>query len=159
MSDDSPHPLDPELAHLIEEHEPYPQAGRRRMIAPNPVGWVGTGAPDPEKPLLAQMGPDAVFMMGDNPALPRMPKQPRLLDFFRLRFGDLTFRHLLTSAKKALDDGHEEKIVLACLLHDISNGCLIRADHGYWGAQMIAPYVSEEVAWCFCTAQATSSDT
>jgi hypothetical protein len=41
----------------------------------------------------------------------------------------------------------EEKVVLACLLHDISNGCLIRADHGYWGAQMIAPYVDEEVAW------------
>jgi hypothetical protein len=147
MSDDSPLPLDPELAHLIEEHGGYPQAGRRRMIAPNPVGWVGTGVTDPEKPLLAQMGPDAVFMMGDNPALPRMPKKPTLLDFFRLRFGDLTFRHLLTSAKKALDDGHEEKIVIAAMLHDISNGCLIRADHGYWGAQMIAPYVSEEVAW------------
>jgi hypothetical protein len=53
----------------------------------------------------------------------------------------------LTSAKRALDDGHDEKIVLACLLHDIANGCLIRADHGYWGAQLIAPYVSEEVAW------------
>src|SRR5438552_3904360 len=43
--------------------------------------------------------------------------------------------------------GHEEKVVLACLLHDISNGCMIRTDDGYWGAQMIAPYVSEEVAW------------
>jgi hypothetical protein len=31
--------------------------------------------------------------------------------------------------------------------HDISNGCLIRTDHGYWGAQMIAPYVSEEITW------------
>jgi hypothetical protein len=147
MSDDMPLPIDPELAHLIEEHEAYPQAGRRRMIAPQPVGWIGTGQPDPEKPLLAQMGPDAVFMMGDNPALPRMPKTPKLLDFFRLRFGDLTFRHLLTSAKRALDDGQEEKVVLACLLHDISNGCLIRADHGYWSAQLVAPYVSEEVAW------------
>ena len=93
------------------------------------------------------MGPDAVFMMGDNPRLPRMPKAPKLLDFFRLRFGDLTFKHLLTSAKRALDDGQEEKVVLACLLHDISNGCLIRADHGYWGAQLIRPYVSEEIAW------------
>ena len=73
-----------------------------------------------------------------------------LLDFFRLRFGDFTFRHLLTSAKKAMDDGHEEKVVVACLLHDISNGCLIRSDHGYWGAQMIAPYVSEEIAWAAC---------
>jgi hypothetical protein len=147
MSDDSPLPFDPQLAHLIEDLEPYPQAGRRRMIAPNPVGWVGTGMADPEKPLLAQMGPDAVFMMGDNPALPRMPKKPKLLDFFRLRFGELTFRHLLNSAKHALDEGHEEKVVLSCLLHDISNGCLIRSDHGYWGAQLIRPYVSEEIAW------------
>src|ERR1700744_5020267 len=115
MSDDSA-PIDPELAHLIEEHGDYPQAGRRRMIAPQPVGWIGTGVPDPEKPLLAPMGPDAVFMMGNNPALPRMPKAPKLLDFFRLRFGDLTFRHLLTSGKKALEDGHDEKIVLAALL-------------------------------------------
>ena len=46
-----------------------------------------------------------------------------------------------------MEAGQEEKIVLACLLHDISNGCLIRTDHGYWGAQMIAPYVSEEIAW------------
>ena len=38
-------------------------------------------------------------------------------------------------------------VVIACLLHDISNGALLRTDHGYWGAQMIAPYVSEEVAW------------
>ena len=133
-----------ELAELAAE---YPQAGRRRMILPSPVSLVGTDIPDPEPHLLAALSPDAVMMMGNNPALPLMPKKPTLLDFFRLRFGDLTFRHLLTSAKKALDEGHDEKIVIACLLHDISNGCLIRADHGYWGAQMIAPYVSEEVAW------------
>ena len=125
----------------------FPQAGRERMILPSPVGRIGTDQPDPEPAMLARLSPGAVMMMGDNPALPRMPAKPTLLDFFHLRFGDLTFRHLLTSAKRALDHGQEEKIVLACLLHDISNGCLIRADHGYWGAQMIAPYVSEEVAW------------
>ena len=48
MSDDNPHPIDPELAHLLEDlGESYPQAGRRRMIAPQPVGWIGTGVPDP----------------------------------------------------------------------------------------------------------------
>lgn len=36
---------------------------------------------------------------------------------------------------------------MACLLHDISIGALLRTDHGYWSAQLIAPYVSEEVAW------------
>ncbi|HKR16578.1 hypothetical protein [Rhizorhapis sp.] len=123
------------------------QAGLRRMILPPPVALAGTGLSDAEDGLLAKMDERTVFMMGDNPALPKMPERPRLLDFFRHRFGGLTGRHLLTSAKRALDDGLDEKIVLACLLHDMSNGCLMRADHGYWGAQLIAPYVSEEIAW------------
>ena len=125
----------------------YPQAGRTRMILPAPIGLLGTGLGDPETQLMAQMSESQVFMMGDNPALSRMPAKPTLLDFFKHRFSDFTVRHLLTSAKRALDDGMDEKIIIACLLHDISNGCFLRADHGYWGAQMIAPYVSEEVAW------------
>ena len=36
---------------------------------------------------------------------------------------------------------------MACFLHDISNGALVRCDHGYWSAQLVAPYVDEEVAW------------
>jgi len=125
----------------------YPQAGRERMILPQPIASQGTGNADPEKSMLRQLSTGAVFMMGDNPALPRMPKVPKLLDFFRLRFSDITFRHLLQSAKTALDAGQEEKIVIACLLHDISNGALLRTDHGYWSAQLVAPYVTEEVAW------------
>jgi hypothetical protein len=141
MDDSGPTPVaDP-------DERPYPQEGRRRMIMPHPIAFIGQGPSNIEHELLAQMGPEAVFMMGDNPALPRMPEKPKLLDFFRLRFGDITFTHLLTSAKKALDEGQDEKVIIACLLHDISNGCLVRADHGYWGSQMIAPYVSEEVAW------------
>jgi hypothetical protein len=129
------------------DDRPWPQDGRERLIYPSPVGWKGSGWADNEMELIARLNPNTVFMMGDNPALPRMPERPRLLDFFRLRFGDVTIRHLLTSGKRALDDGHDEKIVLACLLHDISNGCLVRPDHGYWSAQLVAPYVDEEVAW------------
>jgi hypothetical protein len=140
-----------ELAELGLE---FPQAGRRRMILPSPVGWVGTGTPDPELELLGSLAPDAVMMMGDNPRLPRMPQRPTLIDFFRHRFVDITVRHLLVSAKKALDEGQPETVVLAALLHDISNGGLIRTDHGYWGAQMIAPYVDEEVAWAVRNHQA-----
>jgi hypothetical protein len=125
----------------------YPQAGRRRLILPSPVGRMGTDVPSPEPEMLAALDAHTVMMMGDNPALPRMPAKPRLLDFFRYRFDALTRRHLLTSAKRALEAGCDETVVTACLLHDISNGALIRTDHGYWGAQMIAPYVSEEVAW------------
>ncbi|MDP3737670.1 MAG: HD domain-containing protein [Hyphomonadaceae bacterium] len=135
--------------YLIQEAlgDDYPQAGRQRMIMPHPIASVGTGMESLEMPLLAKMSPNAVFMMGDNPRLPRMPAKPHLLDFFRLRFGGITITHLLTSAKRALEQGQDEKTVMAILLHDISNGCFVRADHGYWGAQMIAPYVSDEIAW------------
>jgi len=125
----------------------WPQAGRERMIIPAPVGHVGTSSCIDEHGLLAKMDADHVFMMGDNPALPRMPEKPSLLDFFRYRFTGITKQHLLTSALLAMQEGQDEKVVLACLLHDIANGCLIRADHGYWGAQLIAPYVSDEIAW------------
>lgn len=132
---------------MSKQGDGWPQAGRERMILTHPIGRIGTGAPEPEMELLAKMDEDHVFMMGDNPALPRMPDRPTLLDFFRYRFGDITVNHLLNSAKMAMDDGHEDKVVMACLLHDVANGCLIRTDHGYWGAQLIAPYVDEEVAW------------
>lgn len=141
MNPSNPRPCDE------REDDAWPQAGRERLIVPAPVGRIGTDDRVDEAQLLARLDDHHVMMMGDNPALPRMPKKPRLIDFFRLRFKELTFRHLTTSAKRALNDGHDEKVVLACLLHDIANGCLIRCDHGYWGAQMIAPYVSEEVAW------------
>jgi len=123
------------------------QAGLERLIFPSPVGWLGTQQPDPEQALLKQLKPGTVFMMGDNPALPKMPARPTLLDFFRYRFTDITVAHLLRSGREALKAGHDERIVMACLLHDIANGCLVRCDHGYWGAQLIAPYVSEEIAW------------
>ena len=51
------------------------------------------------------------------------------------------------SAKHALAAGHDEETVLACLLHDIAVIGFIRSDHGWWGAQLIEPYVSEKVAW------------
>ena len=89
--------------------------------------------------------PDKYFLMGADPRLPKMPAKPTLIDFFKNRFASLN--HLLQSAALALKNGHNEKIVLACLLHDIGVASFIRCDHGYWGAQMIEPYVDEEVSW------------
>ena len=103
----------------------------RRLILPQPVARQGLDEVDTESELLGQLAPGTVLMMGDNPRLPRMPAHPTLLDFFKNRITDMTFRHLFSSAKHALDAGHDEKIVLACLLHDISNGCLVRSDHTY----------------------------
>jgi hypothetical protein len=132
---------------MSNNNRPWPQQGRERMLFPTPIDIQAFGVPDPHDELLAKMEQGAVFMMGDNPALPRMPEKPTLIDFFNLRFSQMTYHHLTTSAKRALDEGCNEKVVMACLLHDIANGCLLRTDHGYWGSQLIAPYVDEEVSW------------
>ncbi len=129
------------------DNRPWPQAGRVRMSVRSPLSNIGTSHPWDDHHLLAQMDDKHVFMMGDNPALPRMPEKPTLIDFFKYRLQGMTAQHLLGAAKRALDDGHSDTVVMACLLHDISNGALVRPDHGYWGAQLIAPYVNEEVAW------------
>ncbi len=94
---------------------------------------------------LMAANPGKHFLMGADPRLPTMPDKPTLIDFFKARFA--TTSHLLQSATHALKGGHPEKVVLACLLHDIGVASFIRCDHGYWGAQMIEPYVDEEVAW------------
>jgi hypothetical protein len=73
-----------------------------------------------------------------------MPEKPTLVDFFKLRFWPA--RHVLQSANRAMKEGFPERTVLACLLHDVVLN-LIKPDHGYWGAQLVAPYVDERVAW------------
>jgi hypothetical protein len=94
--------------------------------------------------LMAQ-NPGKHFLMGADPRLPKMPAKPTLIDFFKHRFASTN--HLLQSATHALKAGLDEKVVLACLLHDIGVVSFIRCDHGYWGAQLIEPYVDEEVSW------------
>jgi hypothetical protein len=92
------------------------------------------------------------LLMQHDGRLPQMPQKPTLMDFFRLRFGPAN--HLLQSARLAMLNGHEEKIVLACLLHDISVIGFMAGDHGYWGAELVAPYVDEEVSWAIRAHQA-----
>ena len=92
------------------------------------------------------------FLMAADPRLPKMPDKPTLIDFFKLRFASMN--HLLQSATHALKAGCNEKTILACLLHDIGVVSFIRCDHGYWGAQLIEPYVDEEVSWAIRVHQA-----
>lgn len=91
-------------------------------------GLTPSGAPIPIEPLAA------------------MPSRPTLVDFFRLRFMPHTVTHMLQSASDALKKGEPEDIVLACLLHDIAIN-LLKVDHGYWAAQMLEPYVAENISW------------
>jgi hypothetical protein len=104
-----------------------------------------SGEHDPRQPVPRPPDQGRRYMMGHDPRLPRMPERPTLFDFFRYRFGPSA--HLLQSARLALKSGAPEKIVLACLLHDIGISGFIRSDHGYWSAQLVEPYVDEEVSW------------
>jgi predicted HD phosphohydrolase len=74
-----------------------------------------------------------------------MPANPKLHDFFKLRFMN-TSKHVLQSAALAQRNGMSEEIVLACMLHDVVQE-MIRTDHGWWGAQLFEPYVPEKVSF------------
>jgi hypothetical protein len=139
---------DPSLANWIREPLDDAVDRRRRIIMPPAAAAMGTPVREHQSALLAESRhPDTVFMMGDNPALPKLPERPVLRDFFALRFNKTARNHLLQSARVARENGLGEKVITACLLHDIAIAGLLSANHGYWGAQMVAPYVDEEVAW------------
>ncbi len=115
---------------------------------PPAVASMGTPLSGYKGALLAQaQRADTVLMMGDNPALPAMPDRPALKDFFELRLSKVGRAHMLQSARLATLNGLDEKVIMACLLHDIAVAGLLSANHGYWAAQMVGPYVDEEVAW------------
>ena len=82
-----------------------------------------------------------------------MPEKPTLADFFNHRFNrirnNLPFppgNHVIQTASMAMKAGQKEETVLACLLHDAAQ-TLIKCDHGWWGAQIFEPYVSERVTF------------
>src|ERR1051326_2164508 len=94
---------------------------RRRIIMPPAAAVMGTPAAAYQGALLAPARhQDTVFMMGDDPGLPRLPDRPALRDFFLLRFSPIAQRHLLQSARVARENGLGEKVIMACLLHDIT---------------------------------------
>lgn len=120
---------------------------RRRIMMPPTVALMGTPAARYRDVLSDELRHGAIAMMGDNPDLPKMPERPTLADFFRLRIHRKDLTHMLQSARVARLNGMNEKVIMAALVHDIAVGGLIRSDHGYWGAQLVRPYVDEEVAW------------
>lgn len=81
---------------------------------------------------------------GNVKRLEPMPSKPTLVDFFKLRFAPAN--HVLQSATRAMQNSMSEEIIFACLLHDVVQA-LIKPDHGWWGAQLLEPYVSEKVVF------------
>ena len=139
-----------ERADALEEEKMHEM---ERIITKSTIGYLMEGQVTYDTaPGMKAKHPGKFFLMGEDPRLPRMPEKPTLVDYFRNRFASTA--HLLQSANHALKGGQPEKVVLGCLLHDIAVVSFIRCDHGYWGAQMIEPYVDEEIAWAIKTHQA-----
>ncbi len=88
-------------------------------------------------------------LMHEEPRLPQMPDKPTLMDFLKKRalVNKRGGMHLLQSAALAKKNGLPEKLILACLLHDIAVICHVRSDHGYYGAQLVEPYLDEEAVF------------
>ena len=91
-------------------------------------------------------GAGLVFDRKSVPSLHKLPDPPQLVDFFRLRFADPIVAHCLKSAAHARKAGQPERYVMAALVHDISLN-LMKTDHAWWGADLVAPYVDERVSW------------
>jgi hypothetical protein len=110
---------------------------KRRMKPPGLCNLDGRPERDPND--------TRPWLQHDEPLLPKMPQNPTLMDFYKLRFAP--YDHVLQSARLARLNGENENIIMACLLHDICAFRLINTDHGYWCAQLVKPYVDEEVSW------------
>lgn len=128
------------LEHYLSDRLDLALAGEssaEQVVPAPPEASVRRGAGS----LFTPRGPENDRKM---PVLAPMPEKPTLVDFFNLRFAPAN--HVLQSATRALKTGMSEEVVLACLMHDVVQN-LIKVDHGWWGAQMIEPYVSEKVSW------------
>ena len=135
------HYMEDELdAFLLGEEQPQPQTGEYPTVAS-----LAEQAGNLDRPY--RRGTGGIFRAGQDGklrVLSKMPDKPTLLDFFEHRFAPAS--HVLQSANRALKTGMSEEVILACLLHDVVLG-LNRPDHGWWGAQMIEPYVPEKTAF------------
>ncbi len=95
------------------------------------IAQLDKPAAPPAQPLVVRRGAGALF---------------GVVDFIRFRGTPGIGNHILQSANDALRKGESEETVLACLLHDFVLN-LMKPDHGWWGAQLMEPYVPEKVSW------------
>jgi hypothetical protein len=74
-----------------------------------------------------------------------LPARATLTDFIKLRLQS-NAEHCLQSARLARKKNLDEDIVFACLVHDLVLS-MVRAEHGFWSAQLFEPYVSAKVTF------------
>jgi len=90
-----------------------------------------SGEIDPREGIVRPpLEPGQHMLMRDDPRRVKMPEAPTIVDFFRARFRKGGVQHLLQSANLAKKNGHNEKVITACLLHDIGVVGFIQAAHG-----------------------------
>ena len=138
-----------ERADALEEHMMHEL---EHIVIKSALFNLADGKLDDDTAAVLARNPGKYLIMKEDPRLPKMPAKPTLIDYFKCRFASTA--HLLQSAAHAKKAGHGEKVIMACLLHDIAVASFIRCDHGYWGAQMIEPYVDEEISWAVRAHQA-----
>ena len=102
-----------------------------------------SGERDPRVPVQRPPDQGKLYMMGHDPRLARMPDRPTLFDFFTYRFGR---HHLMQMCAARAQERAGEKVVMRAWCHDIAIAGFNPRDHGYWGAQLVEPYVDEESA-------------
>jgi predicted HD phosphohydrolase len=92
---------------------------------------------------LAVMDYEAAF----NAALPdRLLDAIRALDEEETPYPVNRYQHSLQSATRAWEDGAEEEIVVAALIHDVGD-TLSPYNHSELAAAILKPYVSERTHW------------
>jgi hypothetical protein len=111
--------------------------GEAQVVAAPPDATIRRGAGN-------LFGPQGAAENRKMAQLAPMSDKPTLLEFFEKRFAPAN--HVLQSATRAMKTGMSEEIILACLLHDVVLN-LVKVDHGWWGAQMLEPYVPERTSW------------
>jgi hypothetical protein len=104
-----------ERADAIEEHMMHEL---ERLVIKSALFNLADGRLDDDTALIAK-NPGKYLLMKEDPRLPKTPPKPTLIDYFKCRFASTS--HLLQSAAHAKKSGHGEKVIMACLLHDIGS--------------------------------------
>ena len=104
----------------------------------------GDMGPAPNAAALMAKNPNARVLMGADPRLPPMPEKPTLMDFFEFRLAPPRICCKAPNTRSMPGCGEHGPRLPPARYFDVG---FIRGDHGYWGAQLVEPYVDEEVTW------------
>ena len=124
-------------ARMIRELE----RGRRALEAPQALGR------DPKELAAERAAGNGKITDGRRPQPPEDAQETDPRRFLQGAALRPIANHYLRMPAVALKAGVDERSCSLCPSSDIGVFALARSDHGYWGAQLVEPYVSERVSW------------